>query len=179
VHVTTNDDRCDALTPELRFGRQARDRRKALGVSQEAIAQQLRAEGMPLTQTQISRIEEGKRPVRLDEAVALSRALGLDPADTLSAASGASARSADLAERSAWLNVVQNERRLLDQSGQFTQAKLDLQEQHQRTNQSIEAWQLARGAKSRPPARDLSGLEATLWVVRKQLGEGDKPAHWA
>ena len=60
---------------EEHFRKNLRARREALGVSQAALAEDLERLGYPLVQQTIAKIESGKRPVRLDEAVALARAL--------------------------------------------------------------------------------------------------------
>lgn len=172
MHVPINDEGYQVLTPRLRFGQLVRDRRKALNISQEALAQQLRAEGLPLTQTQVSRVEEGKRPVDFDEAAAMCRVLGVDPVDAASSAfseGGASARSA---ERAAWLDVQSAERALKEQADQFAQAGRELAGQRAMVHRARETWELAqRRMEPRAPARDLAALEATLQWAQYLLGK--------
>src|SRR4051794_12057409 len=109
--MPTGADGYDGLSSEHRFGQLIRDQRKRLGVSQDAVSQQLRAAGWPLTQAQVSKAEAGERPLRLDEATAFCRVLSLDPADAISAAvDGAAGGSAKLAERTAWQDLLHAER---------------------------------------------------------------------
>lgn len=65
-------------TPEHFFARRLRERREALGLSQAAVAEALRAEsGISLDPTAITRIESNDRRISLDEAVALATILGI------------------------------------------------------------------------------------------------------
>jgi transcriptional regulator with XRE-family HTH domain len=66
-------------SPEEAFALAVRDRREALGWSQEELARRVSADtGAPFHQTGITRIEKSARGVRLNEAVALARVLGID-----------------------------------------------------------------------------------------------------
>jgi transcriptional regulator with XRE-family HTH domain len=53
-----------------------RSTRVAAGLSQQKVADALKAEGVNLFQTQIAKIEGGERPLRLDEAAAIARIFG-------------------------------------------------------------------------------------------------------
>jgi transcriptional regulator with XRE-family HTH domain len=65
--------------PEEVFARRIQERRRVLGWSQVALSQHL-AEvfGFKLDATAITRIEQGKRRVQLDEAVAITTVMNMD-----------------------------------------------------------------------------------------------------
>jgi transcriptional regulator with XRE-family HTH domain len=64
--------------PEQIFARRMRELREKLGISQALVATKLRlVEGLKLDPTAITRMEKGTRAIRLDEAVAIARALDL------------------------------------------------------------------------------------------------------
>jgi transcriptional regulator with XRE-family HTH domain len=67
------DEKVDVL---LRFGRRVRERRTALGLSQEAFADRCK-----LDRTYISGIERGKRNVALRNIEAIANALGITIAE--------------------------------------------------------------------------------------------------
>lgn len=74
--VTHNDG---ARAAEQQFGAQVKDARDARGWSQEALARHLKETlGIELHQTGIARLERGERAIRLNEASALAKLLGLD-----------------------------------------------------------------------------------------------------
>lgn len=65
-------------TTASRFARNVRARREVRGMSQGDLAQAVADQGHPsFRQQTIAEIESGNRQVKLDEAVALSRALGI------------------------------------------------------------------------------------------------------
>jgi transcriptional regulator with XRE-family HTH domain len=71
--------RDETISAEQHFGAQVREARETRGWSQEVLSRHLKqATGMELHQTGLARLELGKRPIRLDEAVALCEVLGLD-----------------------------------------------------------------------------------------------------
>ncbi|MFJ9890838.1 helix-turn-helix transcriptional regulator [Streptomyces sp. NPDC091287] len=53
-----------------------RDTRISAGLSQQKVADALKVEGFNLIQSQIAKIERGERPLRLDEAAAITRLFG-------------------------------------------------------------------------------------------------------
>lgn len=71
------------------FATWLRASRNQAGLSQQKVADAMVAQGMRLHQSMIAKIERGERPLRLDEAAALTRlfgttldaALGLKPND--------------------------------------------------------------------------------------------------
>jgi transcriptional regulator with XRE-family HTH domain len=72
-----------------RFASRLRELRQWRGLSQETLAEQASEHGVTLLQTTVAKIENGQRAVRIEEAWALSRALGVtfddfmyDPADS-------------------------------------------------------------------------------------------------
>lgn len=65
-------------TPEIEFARLVRTAREQRGWSQDELARQLKAAGTPIHQTGLHRMETGDRGVRLNEAVAIAKLLGLD-----------------------------------------------------------------------------------------------------
>ena len=68
----------DGLPWEATFVENMTRARKALGMSQTALAKKLAAQGLPFHQPTVQRIEAGERPVRLNEAVAIAQALFMD-----------------------------------------------------------------------------------------------------
>lgn len=61
---------------ELRFAENLLRMRERRGMTQTELANELRAEGLPFHQQTIQRIENGERPVRLNEAYRIAAALG-------------------------------------------------------------------------------------------------------
>lgn len=62
---------------EQNFATNVREYREQLGLSQEDLAQRMAERGFGFTQATVWKIEQGKRAVRIAEAVALMDALGL------------------------------------------------------------------------------------------------------
>lgn len=77
---------------DRQVGQNVRDLRTAMGMTQGDVVQELRARGLELAQQTIVKIEQGSRPLRLQEADLLADVLGVDvdalvsPAVTLPAA---------------------------------------------------------------------------------------------
>lgn len=65
------------LTDEDVFAGQVRKAREAKGLTQAELAQQLTLNGIPSVTSKIAKIETGARALRLNEAAALSRILGV------------------------------------------------------------------------------------------------------
>lgn len=63
---------------EYNFRNNMRSTREASGISQTQLAKQLNDAGLPYHQQTVQRVEEGKRPVRLNEAFVIARALEVD-----------------------------------------------------------------------------------------------------
>lgn len=55
-----------------------RERRNALTLTQEQLRQRLLQHGIDLSKTAMSRLEQGERPIRLNEVTALAQVLGID-----------------------------------------------------------------------------------------------------
>lgn len=62
---------------EANFVENMTRRRKVLGMSQSALAKALAARGLPFHQPTVQRIENGERPVRLNEAVHIVQVLDM------------------------------------------------------------------------------------------------------
>src|SRR4051794_21320934 len=73
----------ELATPEGRFGQIVRRLRRAADMSQAVIADELSARGVPMTQMQMSRLEAGTRPIRLNEAIALAEVFRIAAGDLL------------------------------------------------------------------------------------------------
>jgi transcriptional regulator with XRE-family HTH domain len=71
------------VTTEANFVLRMRLLREARGISQAEIAARVTRMGIALPQQTIARIETGKRTLRLDEAEAIARALGVDLPDMI------------------------------------------------------------------------------------------------
>ncbi len=70
---------------EEMFRRRMEQRRRELGLSQSALADRLREQGLPFHQQTIQRIEAGDRNVRLDEAFVIAESLNAELAWMLEA----------------------------------------------------------------------------------------------
>ncbi|MDE0775550.1 MAG: helix-turn-helix transcriptional regulator [Nocardioides sp.] len=71
---------------EASYGQPLRQARLAAGLTQQSLAELMRASGFTSwMQTTVTKTEAGTRPLRLDEFVALNQVLGYKPADTLAA----------------------------------------------------------------------------------------------
>lgn len=60
------------------FARNVRLRRISGGMSQTELAKRMKANGFAFHQQTVQRIEDGERPVKLDEAIAISELFGVD-----------------------------------------------------------------------------------------------------
>src|SRR5689334_13386641 len=67
--------------PSELFAEQMRIVRERKGLNQQQIADRLEEFGVAMDQRTISKIEQGKRGISLDDAVAIAAALGSTPAD--------------------------------------------------------------------------------------------------
>lgn len=65
------------MTSDAEIGARVRDLRVARGMNQTDLSSAMRAEGHAWTQPGTARVELGKRPVRLVEAISLARVLGV------------------------------------------------------------------------------------------------------
>jgi transcriptional regulator with XRE-family HTH domain len=101
-------------TTNADFVRWLRETRTQAGLSQQKVADALRAQGyVVFQQTTVAKVELGERPVRLDEAVAITAlfgstvdvALGLKASAPQSLAAQAAAQ--DLARRTSLLQQIQ------------------------------------------------------------------------
>jgi transcriptional regulator with XRE-family HTH domain len=63
--------------PEAALGKRVKELRKACGWSQEELARRMSALGFSWVQTTAAKTELANRPIRVNEAVALARLLGL------------------------------------------------------------------------------------------------------
>lgn len=87
--------------PNEQFVEWLRTARKAAGMSQQNIADALKALGINLSQTQVAKIEAGARPLRLDEAVALADVFGATVDRALGLSADLDENTAQVARRSA------------------------------------------------------------------------------
>src|SRR3954451_3405988 len=85
---------------DLAVGKRIKELREAQRMSQSALGEALAAFGHPLVQPVIARIEAGRRPLRLAEAVALAAVLGASVADLVPGGAG------DQPDRQAALTAV-------------------------------------------------------------------------
>ncbi|MEU4618842.1 helix-turn-helix transcriptional regulator [Actinoplanes sp. NPDC023801] len=65
-------------TPEQHFGAAVREAREVRGWTQEELRAHLAERGVRLEKTAMIRLEQGRRPIRLNEVAALAKLLGLD-----------------------------------------------------------------------------------------------------
>lgn len=68
-------------TPEQRFGSMVFESRRALGMSQKELSDELVTQGLMLDNSAVSRIEKGTRALRLSEAIVIARVLRFSLAD--------------------------------------------------------------------------------------------------
>ncbi|MDH6283278.1 helix-turn-helix domain-containing protein [Prescottella agglutinans] len=64
--------------PGVRFGQWMRDRRRMLGLTVTQVADEMTAAGSKIDFSAVAKLEKGQRKVTLDEAVLISRLLGVD-----------------------------------------------------------------------------------------------------
>lgn len=76
----------DQRRVDVEFAREVVDRRKAAGLSQEALAGLMQLRGWSFHQQTVLKVEKGKRGVSLAEAVDLADCLGVELASLLNAA---------------------------------------------------------------------------------------------
>jgi transcriptional regulator with XRE-family HTH domain len=69
--------------PERVLAQRVRGLRVKANLTQQEVAEQMTARGLPMVQSQIASIEAAKRPVRVNEAAALADVLGVDLQDLL------------------------------------------------------------------------------------------------
>jgi transcriptional regulator with XRE-family HTH domain len=67
-----------APTPEQHFGAMVRQAREARDWTQESLRRHLADRGVHLEKTAMIRLEQGRRPIRLNEVAVLAKLLGLD-----------------------------------------------------------------------------------------------------
>jgi transcriptional regulator with XRE-family HTH domain len=67
----------DTQTPEQQAGARIKDRRVELGLSQEAVAEEMRRLGHPWHQTTVVKTEAAGRPLRVNEVTDLAAVLGV------------------------------------------------------------------------------------------------------
>ncbi|UGQ14330.1 helix-turn-helix domain-containing protein [Yinghuangia sp. ASG 101] len=92
--MTDSDGRVSA---EALVAHNLRHLRKAMHLSQEHIADAMTERGFKMHQTQVAKIENGSRPIRLDEAMAIADILSIPPLAFISeAVVGAGDREFDL-----------------------------------------------------------------------------------
>lgn len=75
--MSDESDGVGLVEVEQNFATNVREYREQLGLSQEELAQRMAERGFGFTQATVWKIEQGKRAVRIAEAVALMDALGL------------------------------------------------------------------------------------------------------
>lgn len=69
------------MTTDSSIGQFLRDQRARWECSQQAVAQEMRDRGFDWAQATVSSVENGKRPLRLTEAIALAEFLDIELAD--------------------------------------------------------------------------------------------------
>jgi transcriptional regulator with XRE-family HTH domain len=109
---------------DVAVGRRIKALRDARKMSQEALGEALAAYGHPLVQPVIARIEAGKRPLRLAEAVALAAVLGVSVTDLVPGGAG------DQPARQAALTAV------IETSREFSEAVAAAEEAQRRYDEA-------------------------------------------
>lgn len=100
------------LIPDAEIGRKVGDTRTFMGITQNELAERLTAQGLPFYQTTVSRVEEGARPLRLNEAVVVASVLNVPVATFIGRADLTTAEYWDAGRRqglSTLLDLIQKE----------------------------------------------------------------------
>ena len=96
------------------IGGRFRQWRQDAGLSQQDVSEMLGKVGLPLHQTNIAKMESGKRPIRLAEAVAVCRVFNMDPIVMFLADEDSPAQASDLDRIT---RMVDKQRKLVRQLG--------------------------------------------------------------
>jgi transcriptional regulator with XRE-family HTH domain len=75
--VSTVQDQQESKDFNRRVGRTVQQFRKGAGLSQAELAQELAERGFPFGQTTVVKVEQGSRPLKLEEAQAIAELLGV------------------------------------------------------------------------------------------------------
>lgn len=92
------------ITPEEWLGRAVRRARLGLGLSQTQLAEMMRRHGLRWNQVMVAKTEAAQRPIRVNEAVALAKVLGLDASHLIAGAAAEWDKVGDLQELQARVN---------------------------------------------------------------------------
>jgi ribosome-binding protein aMBF1 (putative translation factor) len=94
------------LIPDAEIGQKVADARSFMGMSQNELAEHLTARGLPFYQTTVSRIEDGARPLRLNEAVVVAAALNVNVMNLLGTVETSTAEYWQEGRRSAFTAAI-------------------------------------------------------------------------
>jgi transcriptional regulator with XRE-family HTH domain len=114
-------------SPEQQAGTKVKNRRTELGMSQEAVAEEMRRLGHSWHQTTVAKTEVAGRPLRLNELTDLARILGVR-------ASHLAATETDM-----WLEMVQNN--TVAYSGHLARLKEEIDELTERLAEKKETFE--------------------------------------
>ena len=120
----------DRQTPEQQAGTKIKTRRLELGLSQEAVAEEMRRLGHSWHQTTVVKTEAAGRPLRLNELTDLARILGVR-------ASHLAATETDMK-----MEMVQND--VVAHSGHAARLKAEIDELTERLAEKTEALERVR-----------------------------------
>jgi transcriptional regulator with XRE-family HTH domain len=145
------------ITFNQRVGANLQHLRKAAGKSQADLAHELTIGGFPFTQQTLVRVESGSRPLKFEEAIAISELLGINPAALHEQYSEGQAAAASIRLQSAVADIARIDRQLAELRAERLE--------HDKSRQSAEAELEEAGA-----IRDKDGR--LFWLLPRQ-GKGD------
>jgi transcriptional regulator with XRE-family HTH domain len=149
------------ITFNQRVGANLQLLRKAAGKSQADLAHELTIGGFPFTQQTLVRVESGSRPLKFEEAIAISELLGINPAALHEQYSESQAAAASMRLQSAIAEIARIDRQIAE-----LRAERDEQDQ---ARQEAEAELQEAGA-----IRDKDGR--LFWLLPREKGDVIMPA---
>ncbi|MFF0770920.1 helix-turn-helix domain-containing protein [Nonomuraea wenchangensis] len=154
----------DEFDPEGMFAANMRAVRQQRGWSQHELGTRLVEAGMSLHQSTIARIESGQRPVRLNEAVAMARALGVGLADLLAPMSD-SPESRKTALRKEIEDLAAERRAIHDHLGAARAFEQEARLREAELRHALEEAAMSRNEQMRLVSR----YQSRLYFIEKEL----------
>lgn len=158
-------------TPEMIFGARLRAIREERRWSQADLGERLKQLGIALHQTQIARIELGRRALRLNEATALARVLNTPLQELIEASSGGGTAGLDaIAELEA--DIEEQRMKLMDLIIAATEAKERTAQAQAAKEQAQDTLERAKGrlAEAATAHREIEQRIATVHRRMEELG---------
>jgi transcriptional regulator with XRE-family HTH domain len=144
------------ITFNQRVGANLQHLRKAASMSQADLAHELTVAGFPFTQQTLVRVESGSRPLKFEEAIAISELLGINPAALHEQYSESQAAAASMRLQSALADIARIDRQIVELRAE--------RDEHEQARRGAEAELEEAGA-----IRDKDGR--LFWLLPRQ-GKG-------